>query len=262
MRTAIRGSIFVLLACLLASVSAAAAEITVVSVGALGTGMKAIVADFTRETGTKVNLVLTNPTAVNQALDGGKPVESINSDKPVDVLVAALPSMTQFDKRGAFKSGSRKTLLRVGIGVGIKEGSAAPNLSSPAAFKRAILQAKTVTYGDPTQANGSGINVQRVLSKAGVWQQAQAKGKVEGLGAAKELVAKGNADLGLFNASETAGPGVVLAGEAPRSLQAYTTYAAAIPARSADAADAARFIRFMASGKNAWRAAHVDMAAK
>jgi molybdate transport system substrate-binding protein len=262
MRTAIRGSGLALLTLLLSTAALSAAEITVVSVGALGTGMKAVVADFTKETGTHVNLVLTNPTAVNQALGGGKPVESINSDKPVDILVAALSSMEEFDKKGAFKAGSMKTVLRVGIGVGIKEGSAKPDLATPDAFKKALLAAKSVTYGDPTQANGSGINVQQVLQKAGIWDAVKAKGRVEGLGAAKELVAKGEADLGLFNASETAGPGVVLAAAAPQSLQAYTTYAAAVAAKASDAADAQRFLTFLASAKESWQKAHVEMAAK
>ena len=262
MRTAIRGIGLAFLTLVLAAASASAAEITVVSVGALGVGMKAVAADFTKETGTQVNLVLTNPTAVNQALASGKPIESINSDKPVDILVAAVSSMQEFDKKGAFKPGSMKIVLRVGIGIGIKDGAAKPDLSTPDAFKKALLAAKSVTYGDPTQANGSGVNVQQVLQKAGIWDAVKAKGHVEGLGAAKELVAKGQADLGLFNASETAGPGVVLAGEAPQSLQAYTTYAAATPAKAPSANDAQRFLAFMAGAKDSWQKAHVEMAAK
>src|SRR3954447_21403451 len=149
MRTAIRGFGLALLTLLLSTAALSAAEITVVSVGALGTGMKAVAADFTKETGTQIILVLTNPTAVNQALSSGKPVESINSDKPVDILVAALSSMEELDKKGAFKPDSRKTVLRVGIGVGIKEGASKPDLSTPDAFKTALLAAKAVTYGDP-----------------------------------------------------------------------------------------------------------------
>ena len=262
MRMMIRGFGLALLTLLLSSAALSAAEITVVAVGALGVGMKAVSSDFTKETGTQVNLVLTNPTAVNQALGAGKGPESINADKPVDILVAALSSMQDFDKKSAFKPGSLKTVLRVGIGVGIKEGSAKPDLATPDSFKKTLLAAKTVTYGDPTQANGSGINVQTVLEKAGIWNEVKAKGRVEGLGAAKELVAKGEAELGLFNASETAGPGVVLASAVPQSLQAYTTYAAAVPAKAPAADQAQRFIAFMAAAKDSWQKAHVEMAAQ
>jgi molybdate transport system substrate-binding protein len=261
MRNAIRVTSLIALMLLSARI-AVAAEIKVLAVGALGTGLKAIAADFTKETGTAVNLILTNPTALNQALAANKPIESINSDQPVDVIVAAASSMEDFDKKGAFKPGSRVALLRVGIGVGIKEGAKKPDLTTPEAFKQAMLSAKVVTYGDPSQANGSGINVQQVLQKAGVWDAVKAKGRMEGLGQAKELIAKGDADLGLFNASETAGPGVVLAGSAPQSLQAYTTYAAAIAAKAPSADQAASFVKFMAGAKDSWQKAHVEMAAK
>jgi molybdate transport system substrate-binding protein len=259
MRRAIRGIGLAFLGLTLSA--AASAEITVLSVGALGTGMKAVVADFTKQTGTQVTLVLTNPAAVNQALGNDKPVESINSDKPVDILVAALPSMEEFDKKGAFKPGSRKTLLRVGIGVGIKEGSAKPDFATPEAFKQLLLAAKAVTFGDPAQANGSGINAQQVLQKAGIWDAVKPKGRIEGLGQSKEAVAKGEADLALLNASETAGPGIILAGEVPQALQAYTTYAAAVAAKAPDADDAERFIAFLAGAKDSWQKAHVEMAA-
>ena len=262
MRIAIREIGLIALTLILSGGLATAAEINVVCVGALANGMKAVAADFTKETGMQVNIGLTNPTLVNQALADGKPVESLNNGKPVDVLIAAVPSMEAFDKKSALKPGSRATVLKVGIGVSIKQGAAKPDLATPDAYKKAILAAKAVTFGDPTQANGSGINVQAVLQKAGVWDQAKAKGKIEGLGQAKELVAKGDADLGLFNASEAAGPGVVLAAEVPQSLQAYTTYAAAITAKAPAAAEAQRFLTFLASDKDSWAKAHVEMAAK
>ena len=262
MRTMIRGFGLALLTLLCSTAALSAAEITVVSVGALGVGMKAVAADFTKETGTQVTVVLTNPTAVNQALAANKGPESINSDKPVDILVAALPSMEAFDKKGAFRPGSLKTVLRVGIGVAVKQGAATPDLESPDAFNKSLLAANTVTYGDPSQANGSGINVQTVLEKAGIWDQVKAKGRVEGLGQAKELVAKGEADLGLFNASEAAGPGVVLAAAVPQALQAYTVYAAAIPTKAPGADQAQRFLAFLANAKDSWQKAHVEVAAK
>jgi molybdate transport system substrate-binding protein len=262
MHRAIRGLSALAFTLTLAAGSAAAAELKVVCVGALGNGMKQVAADFAKETGTQVTVILTNPASVNQALASKKPIESLASDQPFDVLVVAHPSMEAYDKQGAFKAGTRAAAVRAGIGVTVRAGAAKPDISTPEGFKQAVMAAKTVTYGDPTQENGSGIVVSQVLQKAAVLDAAKAKARIEGLGQAKELIAKGEAELGLFNLSEAGGNGVVIAGPVPAAFQSYTSYDAAVSAKSPSPDQAARFIAFLATARDSWTKAGNELAAK
>jgi molybdate transport system substrate-binding protein len=262
MHRAFRGLSALAFTLVLSAGGVTAAELKVVCVGALAGGMKQVAADFAKETGMQVTVVQTNPTSVNQALAAKKPIESLASDQAFDVMVVAHPSMEAYDKQGAFKAGSRSAVLRAGIGVTVRAGAAKPDLSTAEGFKQAIMTAKSVVYGDPAQENGSGAVVAQVLQKAGLADAAKGKARIEGLGQGKELIAKGEAELGLFNLSEAAGEGVAVAGAVPAPLQSYTSYDAAVSAKSAQPEQAARFIAFLASARDSWSKAGNEMAAK
>ena len=100
----------------------------------------------------------------------------------------------------------------------------------------------------------------RILAAAGLADAVKAKGKQEGLGPGKELIAKGEYEMGLFNISEATIPGVVVAGPVPAPLQQYTTYDAAVMAGSGNKDAASAFVKFV-TGKGAaatWKAASID----
>src|SRR5262249_39964723 len=78
------------------------------------------------------------------------------------------------------------------------------------------------------------------------------------------LIAKGEADLGLYNVSEIPRTkGVVLLGPVPASVQAYITYDAAAPASNVSPAAAMEFVKFISSpaAVPSWTAAGLELAA-
>ena len=100
----------------------------------------------------------------------------------------------------------------------------------------------------------------RILAAAGLIDAVKAKGKQEGLGPGKELIAKGEYEMGLFNISEATIPGVVVAGPVPAPLQDYTYYDGAVLASAANKDAAAGFLKFV-TGKAAaatLKAASID----
>ena len=80
------------------------------------------------------------------------------------------------------------------------------------------------------------------------------------LGPGKEAVAKGELELGLFNASESDAPGCVLAGLVPMSIQKYTNYDAGVIAASANREAAGAFVKFLTGMQAAerWKAGHMS----
>jgi len=246
MRRALAISVGAGLMLALSSSLATAAEVHVVTVGALKAALEPIAADFTKATGNPVKFTFTNPANLSKTLSEGK----------FDAIIAAASSVSELDKSGTLAAGSHVKVTRVGIGVAVKEGAPKPDLSTPDAFKKAIMSARNIVYTDPSTPNGSGVVTMRILAAAGLVDVVKAKGKQAGLGPGKEMIAKGEFEMGLFNASEATAPGVVLAGTVPAPLQQYTNYDGGVMGNAAAKDAAATFIKF-ATGKEAaprWKA--------
>jgi molybdate transport system substrate-binding protein len=172
--------------------------------------------------------------------------------------------MDAFEKTGGLGAGTRAPLARTGIGVAWREGAAAPDVSSAESFKKAMLAARSIVYGDPAIPNQSGAVAAAILTSAGILDQVKAKVRAEGLGPGLELIAKGEVETGLFNVSEILpGKGVKLAGPVPPPLQRYTGYDAAVMAKAADPARGLAFIKFMtsAAARERWRVAGLETSA-
>jgi molybdate transport system substrate-binding protein len=238
------------LALALSAAWATAGEIRVVTVGALQSALKPIGADYTKQSGDQVSYMFTNPANLKKALSEGQ----------YDVIIAAAPSIEELDKSGGLQAGSRVKAVRVGIGVAVREGAPKPDVSTPDAFKKAVTAARNIVYTDPATPNGSGVVTMRILAAAGLMDAVKAKGRQEGLGPGKELIAKGEYEMGLFNISEATIPGVVVAGPVPAPLQDYTNYDAAVLSGAANKDAAAGFLKYV-TGKPAaaaWKAANID----
>jgi molybdate transport system substrate-binding protein len=249
MRKLLAGSMCAGAALALSMAVASAAEIKVVTVGALQNGLKPLGVEFGKQ-GDQVNYTFTNPANLSKVLADGK----------FDLIIAAAPSVEELGKSGGLQAGSMVKAVRVGIGVAVKEGAPKPDVSTPEAFKKAITAARNIVYTDPSTPNGSGVLTMRILAAAGLVEAVKAKGKQDGLGPGKELIAKGEYEMGLFNISEATIPGVVVAGPVPAPLQEYTTYDAAVMANAANKDGAAAFLKFV-TGKDAaatWKAALID----
>jgi molybdate transport system substrate-binding protein len=123
-----------------------------------------------------------------------------------------------------------REISRTGLGVAIRAGAARPDLSTPEAFKRALLAAKSVVYVKGSVTAG---HVQAIFDRLGIQPNARA---IAGMIAA-EAVARGEADLGLTQISEIEGiAGVEVAGPLPPGLQVTTVFSAAVSSKAGDAA--------------------------
>lgn len=229
-----------------------AAPLRVVAVGALQNALKLLGAEFTRQGGERVECTFTSPANLRNTLAGGQ----------FDVIVAAAPTVAELEASGALQIGSRREAARVGIGVGVREGAPRPDLSTPEAFRHAINSARNIVYTDPSMPTGSGIVTMRILAAAGLADAVKAKGIQQNLGPGRELIAKGEYELGLFNLSEVAAPGVVIAGPVPTPLQDYTFYDGAVFANAGNKDVAGDFLTFV-TGKSAvaiWKAGQAEAA--
>jgi molybdate transport system substrate-binding protein len=215
--------------------TAGAAELKVISAGAVRGLIAGMIADYSRATGHKFEFKVGTTGQLRTIIASGE---------PADLIIASAPLMAELEKSGKMTPGSRADLGRVGIGVAIREGASAPDLSTPEAFKQALIDARSVAYTDPREGGTSSIYMLGVLDRFGITDVVTAKAVLANGGRdAVEKVARGEAAIAVTLISEIVPvQGARLAGPVPQALQLYTVYAAAIPASSTDPAAARAFI--------------------
>ena len=180
----------------------------------------------------------------------------MDAGEKFDLLIMPTPALAALDTAGKLAAGTRRALVRVGIGIAIREGAPKPDITTPDALRKTLLAQQKVTYSDSSTGGLSGINAQKVLQNLGIADEM--KSKVLPHSDGQGLIAKGEADLGLYNVSEIPrAKGVVLLGPVPAAVQAYITYDAGVPAGNASPSAAIEFLKFIASPAAApsWRAA-------
>jgi molybdate transport system substrate-binding protein len=226
-----------------------AADLKVISAGAVRGLIAQIIDDYSRQTGQKFDFTIGTTGQLRNIIASGQ---------PADLIIVSTPLMGELEKTGKLAPGSRADLGRVGIGVVIRDGAAAPDVATPDAFKKALVEARSVAYTDPAEGGTSGIHFAGVAERLGIGDAVKKKAVLTkgGREAAIE-VAEGRVEMAIVFISEAmALKGVKLAGMLPPPLQEYSAYAAAIPASSTDAAAAHAFIAALTSTAMAerWRA--------
>ena len=120
-----------------AMVDANAAEIKVFSSRAVATVFGEIGPEFERATGHKLNVIIGfSPVFVKQ----------INDGEPFDIIASPPGAINGLVRDGKVIAETRTTLARAGYGVTVRAGAPKPDVSTTEAFKRALLNAKSVGY--------------------------------------------------------------------------------------------------------------------
>jgi molybdate transport system substrate-binding protein len=165
--------------------------------------------------------------------------------EPADVVIVADDSLVQMIKDGLVLSDSRVELARSNIGMAVRAGAPRPDISSVAAFKATLLQAKSIAYS----ASVSGVYLTtEVFQRLGIAEQVLPKSRridTERVGA---VVARGEAEIGFQQIAELLPvPGIDFVGPLPAEVQRTTVFSAGIAAKSKNVNAARALIRFLAS---------------
>ena len=217
--------------------AAGAAEIKVLSAGA----MKSIVTElgeaFKQETGHTLSMTFDTVGAQSKRLSAGE---------PADVVVLTDVAIDQLEGQGLIVAGSRVDIARVGVGVGVREGAPRPDISTPEALKQTLLSAKSLVYVDPARGATSGIHFASVLQRLGIADAVKSKTILIPTGYAAEVVARGEAEICVHQISEILPvKGVTLVGPLPRELQKVTVYSGGLAAKAAQPEAARAFLAFL-----------------
>jgi molybdate transport system substrate-binding protein len=215
-----------------------AAEVKVLTAGAMREVVAAVIPEFEKQTGHKVTVDNGTAGALSKRIAGGE---------AFDVAIIPPAVVDDLTGKGNIVPGSRINLAKVGMGVAVKEGAAVPDIGTVDAFKRMLLAAKSVAYTDPKTGGSSGIYFDKLLDRLGIGDQIRPKAKLKQGGYVAELVASGEAEVAIHQISEIVPvKGAVLVGPLPADVQNFTTYSAGLGAAARDAAAAKALIQFIA----------------
>lgn len=231
------------------------AEIKVMSAGAVESMVRQLGPAFERQSGHTLNLNFGTAGSLRARLEGGERADLV-------ILPAAV--IEAMEKAGTFVRGSRTDLGRTVTGVAVKVGTPPPDISTPEAFKRALLEAKGVSFSDPKAGGSSGNYFAGLLEKLGIAEEIGKKAVLGKRGyEVAQAVADGRVDIGTTFISELLTvKGVTVVGPLPGDLYHANTYTAAIPAGSTqrDAAFALLRVLTNAETRDRWVEAGLEPA--
>jgi molybdate transport system substrate-binding protein len=227
--------------------SAAASDVRIYTSGAPADIQKEIAQRFNEATGHR--LVVTSGT-LNVIRD------RLLASEGSDVVVLPAPTVDTLEKAGKLRAGSRIGLARVGIGVVVRQGAPVPDVSTVEAFRKTLLAARSIVHPDPKGGGFTGAHIDRVFERLGIADAVRPKVTLMfAISGGTAAVAKGDAEIGLFNVSEILTvSGVALAGAFPAELQNYITFAGAVSVGSPVPEVAAAYLRLLAGARDAWAA--------
>jgi molybdate transport system substrate-binding protein len=216
---------------------AEAAEIKMLSAGAVKPVVPGLAEAFRQETGHTVEI----------SFDTVGALRTRAAAEPADVLILSDTAVDDLVRQGLIVAGTRVDIARVGIGVGVKQGAPLPDISTPEAFKQALLSARSLAYMDPAKGATSGIHFASVLDRLGIARAVKDKTVLWPSGSSADAVASGRAELCVQQMSEILPvAGVVVVGPLPKDLQKVTVYSAGLSTKSASAEVARAFLAFLA----------------
>jgi len=209
---------------------AQAADIDVLTAGAVKPLLQALAGDFERETGHHLKLHTDTAGALTRRVLAGE---------AFDVVIVTGAGLRQLATAGKVDDATRQAIARVGIGLAVKQGTPVPDIGNLAAFKQALLNARSVALIDPSAGGSSGIYLAQLFERLGIAAEMKRKSVLVPGGLVATRLVSGEADLALQQITELLGvPGVVLVGPLPAEIQNETDYAAGVSTASAQAAAA------------------------
>jgi molybdate transport system substrate-binding protein len=219
-----------------AAIPARAAEIVLVTTGAVEQIMLGLIPAFERESGHSVRMSVYGTTLA---------IDKVKAGADADLVLLSPEALGELAKAGKVAAATITPAFHSWVGVAVRAGAPKPDIGTADAFKQALLNAKSIGYSNgPSGEYFSTVLIQRL----GIADTIKPKiTRVGGMPVAV-AVAKGEFEIGIHQIAELMPiPGIDIVGPLPPELQITLVYATGI-ATMAKAPEAAQaLVRFIAT---------------
>src|SRR5216684_2617318 len=176
---------------------------------------------FEQSTGHKLNVVTDVAAVMKRRIEAGEAFDlAVLVDFQTDDLI----------KSGKLVAATRANIMKAGIGVAVKRGAPKPDIGTVEAFKRTLLEAKSITY---LKEGASTIHLDKLFARLGIADALKAKTIQPMTESVSEMVAAGQAELGIIVIPNILSvPGAELVGPIPEDVQSWIMFTAGVSAQS------------------------------
>jgi molybdate transport system substrate-binding protein len=214
------------------------AEVTLIAPGGIRDAVEQLIPSFEKKTGHKVKATFSSGLGTKEQVAKGEAFDVPILQPPYPEVLAS----------GNVVKASAKPLASVAVGIAVRAGAPKPDISTPQAVKKMLLAAKSVSFPNPARGAAAGVSFTETLKKLGIAEQMESKLKrPQGGAAAMEMVAKGDAEIGLTFLSEMDIPGIDVVGPLPDDISTPTSLHGFLSAHAKEPAAAKALLDFLAS---------------
>jgi molybdate transport system substrate-binding protein len=235
------GKFVIAVALIVAAAPARAAEIDALITTAMKAALDELTPAFERDSGNTLHVSYGPSGGVARRFLGGE---------PADVIVMDSGKLGELVQQGKILPGLTD-VARTGIAICVRKGAPKPDVSTPEAFKRALLAAKSIGHTDPAGGGITADHIMKMFERLGIAAEVTPKVKLAAggpNGRVSVLVSSGEAEIGLQEVSELmTNPDVEVIGMLPPELQRITVFSAGITANAKQPAAGRALIGFLAA---------------
>jgi molybdate transport system substrate-binding protein len=219
--------------------AAQAAELRVLSAGAMQPGLIAAAPSFRAVAAHDIKVEYAIASELRRRIGGGE---------AADVLFAPVAVVRELTEAGRLAADGQVAAGRVGAGVVARNGAPLFDISSAEALKRSLLAAERIIYNRAS----SGVYIESMLKKLGVYDELGARlvRYDDGTAVMQHLMQGSGREFGFGGITDILlyrDKGLRLVGPLPEEIQNYTAYTAARVATTTQQDAAIAFLRYLAS---------------
>lgn len=222
----------------ISSSALAQSELNLLAPGPIREPLDKLISMYEAKTGAKVKVTYAGGVPSRKQVADGKGLD-------VDILFAPFQDVL---KTGNIVPGSATVVARVRLALAVKKGAPKPDISTPAAVKKTLLDAKSITSVDPAIGSVGGI-AQACIDKLGIADQVKPKLKwVRDGGIVQDSVAKGEIEIALGPyLSDMKNPGLDVVGPLPPGASTPVDITGFLSNSLKETKDAKAFLAFLRS---------------
>jgi molybdate transport system substrate-binding protein len=189
---------------------------------------------FEQATGHKLTVVTDVAAVMKRRIEAGEAFDlAVLVDFQTDDLI----------KSGKLLADTRADIMKSGIGVAVRRGAVKPDISTVEAFKRTLIEARSITY---LKEGASTLHLVKVFDRLGIAEALKAKTIQPMTESVSEAVAAGEVELGIIVIPNILSvPGAELVGPIPQELQSWIMFTGAVSAQTPQRAAAREVIKLL-----------------
>ena len=214
-----------------------ARRITIMPTAAVKEAFRELVPPFEQRNGCNVNALWMPTMDMIRRLESGEVVDLILlTGETIDALAA----------KGIVAPGTRTDILKSRVGMAVRSGTRKPDIGTAEAFKRSMLQAKSIAYS----FGPSGVYIAELFQRLGIATELGARARqVKGVPIG-ELVANGEAEFGFQQVSELKPvAGIDVIENLPPGIEKVEIFATGLHRKAPQPDAASEFVRHLLSAE-------------